>query len=77
MPSVVRTQSRISGIAEFIARRKSPFALARLIMMSGVAIQDYQAGRPDDPGDLAKVQRAARSLLTADEIHELERLSLL
>lgn len=65
-------RSRIHLIKTFLEQKKSPFAISRLIMMSGVSLRDTGPDSHDDPDSLAKVEASAMEMLTHDEQTELE-----
>lgn len=61
--------SRIYQLVQLIELRHTSFAVSRLIMLSGVKVRKYTQDSVDDPNDLARVERAARTLLSEPE-HE-------
>ena len=63
----------IHRIVKLVEQQKSPFAVSRLIMMTGIPVRQYDATAPDDPAALVKIEKALRELLTADELAELEQ----
>jgi hypothetical protein len=46
--------------------------VSRLIMLSGVKVRKYTQDSVDDPQDLARVERAARTLLSEPEHASLD-----
>lgn len=61
----------IYAITVFVEKRKSPFAVSRLIMMSGVNVREYDQYSVDDPEHLVRVRNAVQYLLTPEELNEL------
>lgn len=66
--------NRIRQITEYVERRKLGFGVARLIMLSGVNVRGFGPHDPDPPGALERLQQVLPSLLSAQELQELERL---
>ncbi len=50
--------SRIYRVVKYVEERFSPFAVSRLIMLSGVKVRKYSEHSSDDPQDFHKVWRA-------------------
>ena len=63
----------IHRIVKLVELRKSPFAVSRLIMMTGIPVRQYDASAEDDPAAMVKIEKALRELLTADELAELDQ----
>jgi hypothetical protein len=55
-----------------VEERHTSFAVARLIMMSGVQLRKYGETTVDDPDDIHRLAVAVRSVLPSDA-PELER----
>ena len=66
-----RATCRIFQIVRFIEQRHTPFAVSRLIMLSGVKVRQYFEDSVDSLPDLAKVRRAARQILSPADQAEL------
>lgn len=64
--------SRIYQLVQLIELRHTSFAVSRLIMLSGVKVRKYTQDSVDDPQDLARVERAARTLLSEPEHASLD-----
>lgn len=67
-------ESQIYRIVAFVEARLTPFAVSRLIMLSGVSVRKYGRVSVDDPQDLRKVRVALRSLLNARDLGEIEEM---
>jgi hypothetical protein len=65
---------QIHAIVKFVEERKSPFAVSRLIMMTGVTLRNTTANSADPPEALNKVKSAVRELLTPEEWSELDEV---
>jgi hypothetical protein len=50
--------SRIYRVVKYVEEHFSPFAVSRLIMLSGVKVRLYGEHAADDPQDFHKVWRA-------------------
>ena len=66
-------ESQIFRIVTFIETRLTPFAVSRLIMMSGVPVRKYEKFSKDDANDLRKVRAVLKTLLNAQDLSELEQ----
>lgn len=66
-------ESQIFRIVTFIETRLTPFAVSRLIMMSGVPVRKYEKFSKDDANDLRKVRAVLKTLLNAHDLSELEQ----
>ncbi len=66
--------SQIFRIVAFVEAKLTPFAISRLIMLSGVSVRKYGKFSKDDVGDLRKVRSALKMLLSARDLSELEEL---
>ncbi len=66
-------ESQIFRIVTFIETRLTPFAVSRLIMMSGVPVRKYEKFSKDDANDLRKVRSVLNTLLNAHDLSELEQ----
>ncbi len=66
-------ESQIFRIVMFIETRLTPFAVSRLIMMSGVPVRKYEKFSKDDANDLRKVRAVLKTLLNAHDLSELEQ----
>jgi hypothetical protein len=64
---------QIRQIVDHLERCHSPFLVSRLILMTGLRLQDFTPSSPDDPTVLRKLERALRSVLTAMEMRPLEQ----
>ena len=80
MDTPVRTPGNLSSVRGTIYRMiklveqlKSPFAVSRLIMMTGIPVRQFDATAEDDPVALVKIEKALRELLTADELADLDQ----
>ncbi|HND12037.1 MAG TPA: hypothetical protein PKI49_13760 [Pseudomonadota bacterium] len=67
-------ESQIYRIVVFVESRLTPFAVCRLIMLSGVSVRKYGRVSIDDPQDLRKVRAALRALLNPRELGEIDAL---
>ena len=67
-------ESQIYRIVAFIEARLTPFAVSRLIMLSGVSVRKYGRVSLDDPQDLRKVRAALPTLLNRRDLLELDEL---
>ncbi len=67
-------ESQIYRIVAFIEARLTPFAVSRLIMLSGVSVRKYGRASLDDPQDLRKVRAALPTLLNRHDLFELDEL---
>ena len=67
-------ESQIYRIVAFVEARLTPFAVSRLIMLSGVSVRKYGRVSIDDPQDLRKVRAALRALLNPRELGEIDAL---
>jgi hypothetical protein len=65
-------ESQIFRIVAFVEAKLTPFAISRLIMLSGVSVRKYVKFSKDDAGDLRKVRAAVKTLLSASDHRELE-----
>ena len=65
-------ESHIFRIVTFVEDRLTPFAVSRLIMMSGVSVRKYERFSKDDSNDLRKVRAALKTLLNIRDLSELE-----
>jgi hypothetical protein len=65
---------QIHTIVKFVEQRKSPFAVSRLIMLTGVTLRNTTAFSSDPPDVLAKVKSAVKEILSPEEQMELEKL---
>lgn len=63
---------QIHRIVTFVEARLTPFAVSRLIMLSGVSVRKYGPVSDDNAQDLRKIQIALRSLLSPRDQHDLE-----
>lgn len=67
--------SRIYRIVRYVEHHFSPFAVSRLIMLSGVKVRRYTEHSSDDPQDFQRVWRAlcevTRGHPQADELTHL------
>ena len=52
--------------------RLTPFAISRLIMMTGVSVRKYGPDSVDNVADLRKLQQALKSLLNDRDQADLE-----
>jgi hypothetical protein len=68
--------SQIFCIVAFVERRLTPFAVSRLIMMSGVSVRKYTQHSKDDSQDLRKVRAALKTILSVRDLSELEEALL-
>ncbi|TXG98148.1 MAG: hypothetical protein E6R08_05315 [Nevskiaceae bacterium] len=66
--------SQIFRIVAFVEAKLTPFAISRLIMLSGVSVRKYGQFSKDDVGDLRKVRAALKTLLNARDLSELEEI---
>lgn len=66
--------SEIFRIVAFVEKRLTSFAISRLVMMSGVSVRKYKSDSADDPQDLRKVRGVLSSLLSSEEVSELDML---
>ena len=64
--------SQIHRIVCFVEARLTPFAISRLIMMSGVSVRKYKPDSDDNPQDLRKIQLALKTLLSTREQVDLD-----
>ena len=64
---------RIYRAVKHVEHIKSPFAVSRLIMMTGVSLRRFGEGTEDDPVALKKFQDALVQVLTPEEVDELWR----
>ncbi|MFO0578397.1 MAG: AAA family ATPase [Polyangia bacterium] len=73
-----RDQALVAGhtyrIVQYIRQRHSSFAVARLIMLTGLPLKKFTAATPDDPLVLRKIRSALAILLRGDELAELREL---
>ena len=69
---ILDMDSQIFRMVAFIESRLTPFAVSRLIMMSGVPVRKYSRQSKDDPQDLRKVQAALKSMLSVRDLSELD-----
>jgi hypothetical protein len=68
--------NRLYRTVEWLERSQSPFAIARLIMMSGINLRKIGPSDPEDRRSMIRIEQAARSILsTADlaVVHSLLR----
>ncbi len=63
---------QIHRIVCFIESRLTPFAVSRLIMMSGVPVRKYGPTSDDDAHDLRKIRMAIRTLLSPRDQQDLD-----
>lgn len=68
----VSMDSQIFQIVAFVEARLTPFAVSRLIMMSGVPVRKYSRDSSDDPQHLRRVRAALKSLLSARDLSDLD-----
>ena len=54
--------SRIYRVVKYVEEHFSPFAVSRLIMLSGVKVRKYSEHSADDPQDFNKVWRSLYEL---------------
>ena len=58
-------------MTQFLEKKRTGFAVARVIMLCGVHVRGYEAESVDKPDELLRVQQAVESILD-----EHERLAL-
>jgi hypothetical protein len=63
---------QIHRIVSFIESRLTPFAVSRLIMLSGVSVRKYGPTSDDNAQDLRKIQLALKSLLSPRDQQDLD-----
>ena len=66
--------NKIRQITTFVEKRKLGFGVARLLMMSGVDLRSFTEHDPDPPAQLERVWKALPTILTPQELQDLERL---
>lgn len=66
--------NRIWQITQFVEQKRLGFGVARLLMMTGVPLRDFQADTPDAADQEERVRRELPKVLTTAEMDELERL---
>ncbi len=62
----------IHRITSYVEQRKTPFAISRLIMMTGSNLRSFGPDVEDDPAVMRKLRGALGAVLTDAEIRELE-----
>jgi hypothetical protein len=65
---------RIRKIVDLLEHNHSPFLISRLILMTGVRVRDFTSASPDDPAALRKLEKALRTLISAEEMRPFEPL---
>lgn len=61
-------------IVQFLQKRHNAYFVARLSMLTGIALHTLKRGTPDDPARLKKLRLALGKLLHDDEIAEVRHL---
>lgn len=62
----------IHRITCFVEQRKTPFAVSRLIMMTGSNLRNFGPEAADDPAVLRKLKKSLDSVLSEVELRELD-----
>ena len=68
-----RPVNEIWRITKFVEGRRLGFAVARIIMMSGVCVRDYERDTPPNDDDTVRVKEAARAVLSAEDLEALSQ----
>lgn len=66
--------NRIWQITHFVEQRRLGFGVARLLMMTGVRLRDFQEDSPESPEEEERVLRELPKVLSASEMEELEQI---
>lgn len=66
------SKGNIHRITSFVEQRKTPFAVSRLIMMTGSNLRNFGPDAPDDPTVLRKLRKSLDTVLSDDELRELD-----
>ncbi|HRI70237.1 MAG TPA: protein kinase [Polyangium sp.] len=61
-------------IVQYLQKRHNGYFIARLSMLTGIALHTFKKGTPDDPARLKKLRVALGKLLHDDEIAEVRHL---
>jgi hypothetical protein len=69
-----RPQGCLWRVTRWLEARHGAFMISRLILMTGIKLRDFDAASPDNPDDVRALERALRTLLTPDELNEIEPL---
>jgi hypothetical protein len=63
---------RIAKMIREVERRHTAFAVARLVMMTGIDFRAYDVSTPDDESVLSRLRKVLPNVLSKSEIEELE-----
>lgn len=69
---VSMSKGNIHRITSFVEQRKTPFAVSRLIMMTGSNLRSFGPEAPDDPMVLRKLRKSLDAVLSDAELRELD-----
>jgi hypothetical protein len=65
---------KIALIIEEVEKRRTAFAVARLIMLTGLDLRAFDRTSEDDPSVLEKLRRTLGMVLSTHEVAEVEAL---
>lgn len=63
--------NRLYQVVDWLEQSQSPFAIARLIMMSGVNLRKIKESDPEDRRLMLRVEQAARAILSDSDLQTL------
>ena len=67
-------QGTVYRVVELLEERHSSFLVARVILLTGIRLRDYEPTTPDDPTVLRALGNALQRVLSEDELRPIQAL---